>query len=127
MARHWHEPYDPNRHRNRMLGAGPPADESPDPIILPRSVFFVEAAGFTFEFHSLDQLRAALEYFAQKVRPSSRIPHFPSGSVDHWEGQRWYDRIPMKLLKESRRLRVVKALTEALAHFSGGSGGVSEQ
>ncbi len=120
MARHWQEAYDWQKHRNRMLGGGPPADESPDQNILPRSVFFVAVAGFTFEFHSLQQIRATIEYFSQKVRPSSRIPEFYSHGIDHWETQRWYDRIPMKLLKEPRRVRVVKALSNALKEFEGG-------
>jgi hypothetical protein len=120
MARHWCEIYDWTKHRNRMPGAGPPPDESPDHNILPRSVFFVAVASFTFEFHSLDQIRATIEYFSQKVRPSSRIPKFYSHGIDHWETQRWYERIPMRLLKEPRRLQVVKALTAALEDFSGG-------
>jgi hypothetical protein len=101
-----------------MLGADMPVDQTRDAKLLPRYVFFVEVAGFTFEFHSLAQVRVALEYFSQKVRPSSRIP-FPGG-MDHWEAQRCYDQIPMRLLKEPRRVEVVNALTAALEEFAGG-------
>ena len=89
---------------------------SPDGKLAPHEVYFVAVAGFTFEFHSLGQTQCAMDYFSQKIRPSSRMP-FPAGSMDHWETQRWYDRVPMKLLKEPRRRQVLKALATALAEF----------
>lgn len=36
------------------------------------------------------------------------------GAADHWEVQRWFERLPMDLLEESKRVKVVKALRRAL-------------
>jgi hypothetical protein len=118
MAKYWRESYDCTRHRDPMTETVPPK-QSRDPKLDPQDVYFVKVVGFTFEFHSLEQMRIALGYFSQKVRPSSRIPNFPSDEILHYEAQRWYDRLPMKLLRESSRLQIVKALSAALAMFSG--------
>ena len=36
------------------------------------------------------------------------------GGGDHWEYQRWFELLPMYLLEEPKRRKVVAALSEAL-------------
>jgi hypothetical protein len=36
------------------------------------------------------------------------------GAADHWEAHRWLERLPMYLLEEPKRKKVVKALNQAL-------------
>lgn len=116
MAKIWKERYDSRPHQNKMWGV--PADKSPDPKLVPRWVFFVRVCSFTFEFHSLNQIEACLEYYSEKVHPSSRLPVYTENlGGDHWETQRWFERLPMYLLEESKRQKVVKALASALAQF----------
>ena len=82
-------------------------------------MYFVRTCGFTLEFHSTEQLHTCLRYFSLKIRPSSRIPWDQLGDYggDQTETQRWFDRLPQWLLKESKRLRAVKALESAGAAF----------
>jgi hypothetical protein len=99
------------------LNVAQPIDvPSPKQHIIRPIVFFVEVAGFTFEFHSLREIQIVLAYFSQKVRPSSRSP-YPIVGMSHWEAQQWHDRIPGWLLKEPRRIKVVTALSDALREF----------
>lgn len=111
MAKIWKEELDSSRHQNKMDG---PADCRPNLSFAPQLVFFVRVSSFTFEFHSLKQIEECLEYYSQKVHPSSRVI---IGAADHWEAQRWFERLPMYLLEEPKRLKVVKALTAALEAF----------
>jgi hypothetical protein len=119
MSKHWVENYDWTKHQNRMYGPGLDVDRSRDQKLDPYRVYFVEVCSFTFEFHSLDQLRSCLDYYMQKVHPSTRIPGKDLGSYsgDHWETQRWYEKLPMKLLNNHCRPKVVKALERALSDF----------
>ena len=119
MSKHWREPFDSSRHQNQMWGEGCEAETTRDQVLDPRSVYFVRTCSFTFEFHSIAQLSTCLAYFSQKVRPSSLIPWEQLGSYggDQTETQRWFDRLPQWLLKETKRLRVMKALQEALTAF----------
>lgn len=78
---------------------------------MPKNVMLVSVASFTFQFFSTRQLSECLEYYRQKTHPSSRLD-VRGGS--HWEFQRWFERLPMYLLEEPKREKVVKALTEAL-------------
>jgi hypothetical protein len=115
VARWWFEPLDPERHRDFMSTChigGVPIEAPRDRLIQSR-VFFVEAAGFTFQFASLEQLRATLEHFEQRVHPSSQRP---SVELEHY-WQRWFERLPQWLSEESRRVRVVSALSRALRTF----------
>ncbi|HQY06160.1 MAG TPA: hypothetical protein PLQ52_08860 [Lacunisphaera sp.] len=122
MARIWTEDYDPSRHRDKMAGvAGVPTDEYwKAPTLQKYPVYFVKVGRFTFEFHSIEQLRACLAYYEKKIRPSSRR-HFTDEDRKimwlHWIAQRWFEKLPMYLLEEKNRLLVVKALTEAVARF----------
>ena len=91
------------------------------PTLEPHRVVFVRVAGFTFEFHSPEQIRAALEYYARKLRPTSRLAvHMLDYGGDQGETQRWFERLPLYLREEPRRRRVVSALEEALRRAAAG-------
>lgn len=74
----------------------------------------VRVCSFTFFFRNPDQLIACLDYYSKKVHPSSRLN---SRGGSHWEFLRWYDKLPMYLLEEPKRLKVVRALTSALRQW----------
>lgn len=104
---------------NPMWDSHLPAETSPDRRLIPLWMYRVRVCGFTFTFRSVEQIEACLAYFSQKVRPSSRIPPGTDrkGSFDCWEMQSWYDRLPMRLLKDPKRLQVVLALSQAATRF----------
>lgn len=79
--------------------------------LIARSIMNVTVASFTFQFASLDQIRDYLAYYERKTHSSSMEP---IGAADHWEVQRWFEKLPMFLLEESKRLKVVKALKRAV-------------
>jgi hypothetical protein len=108
----WKEPFDPARHQDRMDSfkhVGHAAD--PHGSIREHWVYFAEVAGFTFEFMSLDQVRECLGYFERRLHPTSRVD---IGSADHWEVQRWYERIPGHLKSDRDRPGVVRTLKALL-------------
>jgi hypothetical protein len=81
----------------------------------PYTTWYVRVCSFTFVFTNIQQLEACLEFFSQKTRPSSRIPYrnlkpYLDAGLRGWEVQRWFDRLPMYLLEESKRQKVIKAL-----------------
>jgi hypothetical protein len=121
VARWWSEPLDPERHRDFMstchIGGMP--IEPPRDRLIEQRVFFVEAAGFTFQFASLEQLRATLGYFEQRIRASSRRPDV---TLEHY-WQRWFERLPQWLSEEPRRVRVASALSRALQAFESETAG----
>ena len=125
MAQAWTETYDPKRHRNKMHDAskipGVPTEQYwRAPTLQKYPVYFVKVCNFTFEFHSIEQLKVCLEFFSKKVRPSSMIRFSESDKKItwlHWVAQRWFERLPMKLLEERRRVRIVPALEKALKQF----------
>ncbi len=88
----------------------------------PRSVILVRVASFTFRFESVGQLRKCVQYFGQKTHASSRIPAATIAAdlgddwrkLRSWDVERWFERLPMYLLEEPKRQKVVKALREAL-------------
>ncbi|MEA5467045.1 hypothetical protein [Leptothoe sp. PORK10 BA2] len=115
-----HRMLDPQLVHCPMVGNAPPAEFSPDPTIIPEWVYCVYVCGFTFRFWSIKQLQACLDFYSQKLHPSSRIQvteemlyHIPDRSML----QRWYDRLPLYLRKKSKRQQVVKALEKALKQF----------
>jgi hypothetical protein len=115
MAQIWSEPFDGHKHQNQMLEVeSSTSDYYRAPTLLQRPVYFVRVCSFTFEFHSLQQIQACLDYYARKIQPSSR-QHI--GAADHWECERWFERLPLFLREESKRQRVVKALRDALKRF----------
>ena len=118
MARIWIEPYNAQ--------SGPPieywgrtdsAAHYRAPTLVPMNVLFVNVASFTFRFFCEQQVRDCLDYYEKRTHPSSRLA---IGSADHWEAQRWFERLPMFLLEEPKRLKVVKALRQALATAEAG-------
>ena len=123
MARFWKERYDPGRHRNHMWRVEHPRDR-----LVEYWVYFVAVCGFTFEFHSLDQLAACHAHYARKVRPSTREPMSVAWGGDEGEARdnmlayHWYDRLPQYLLGEPKRVLVAAALGRAAAEF-GAAGG----
>jgi hypothetical protein len=116
MAKIWKEELDWSRHQNKMDA---PVDRRPNVSFVPKWVFFVRVCSFTFEFHSLKQIEECLGYYSRKIHPTSRIPwkELPSYGGDQSETQRWYERLPMYLLEEPKRNKVVKALSAALQKF----------
>ena len=90
--------------------------------LVPREIIFVKAASFTFKFDSIQQLRECLQYYERKIHPSSRISAkvfaaregVDRKAVLRWEFERWFERLPMYLLEEPKRQKVIKALSKAL-------------
>jgi hypothetical protein len=85
----------------------------------------VRVCGFTFEFHSTDEIRACATFYGSKVRPSSRSAEAARavrmGEVTwRWEVERWYERLPLYLREEPKRARVHAALEEALRRRESG-------
>ncbi len=114
MARWWREPYT----EAKALAAGIHGHEWHAVVGPPDAqwVYYVEVCRFTFAFFSLAMIREYLAFYSAKVLPSSRMP----GPLWHQRGdnQRPFERLPLRLRKEPRRLRVVKALERALAEFA---------
>jgi hypothetical protein len=129
MAQIWSEIYDPKRHKDKMVDRSrlptiPGEKYWHAPTLQHYQVYFVRVCGFTFEFHSVEQTEACLKYFSRKVRPSSRIRFSDADRKAHWmhwKAQRWFERLPMKLLEERRRARIVSALKQALIKFKNDS------
>jgi hypothetical protein len=80
------------------------------------AVLFVRVCGFTFQFTGLDQLRQCHAYYDRKLHPTSRLagPFIGYGDKDHGESERWFERLPLFLREEPKRLKVVAALRRAL-------------
>ena len=90
--------------------------------LIPNDVIVVRVASFTFRFNNIEELRNCIKYFQQKIHPSSRIPakrlesEFGKNwrSLRGWDIERWFERLPMYLLEEPKRQKVLKALCKAL-------------
>jgi len=88
-----------------------------------RHIIVVRVASFAFRFETAEQLRACIKYYERKTRPSSRIPakRLAAGlgndwrKLRGWEVERWFERLPMYLLEEPKRQKVLKALSKTLA------------
>ncbi len=93
------------------VGGSPP--EPTRDSLVERRVFFVAVCGFTFQFHSLEQIERALTHFERKILPSSAQPGV---TLEHY-WQQWHERLPQWLFEEQKRVRVVAALRGALRHF----------
>jgi hypothetical protein len=91
--------------------------------LAPREVILVRVASFTFGFTTTKQLRECIEYYEQKTRPSSRIPAKVIAAdlgpdwreLRGWDVERWFERLPMYLLEEPKRQKVLKALHKTLS------------
>jgi hypothetical protein len=90
--------------------------------LAPRHVIVVRVASFTFRFATIERLRECIAYYRQKTRPSSRIAAktLAADLSDNWRAlrgwdvERWFERLPMYLLEEPKRQKVLKALSKAL-------------
>jgi len=90
--------------------------------LLPRHVIVVRVASFAFRFASIQQLRECIQYYQRKTHPSSRVPAKTLAAQlgddwreqRGWEVERWFERLPMHLLDEPKRQKVLKALSKAL-------------
>jgi len=108
------------RHRNLMRWVDDVQAERHfvAPSLNPYKVCLVSVCGFTFEFHSVLQLDLSLEYYSMEHHPSSRLPVYTENiGGDHGECQRWFERLPQKLLDKSKRSKVVAALTRAREEY----------
>ncbi len=112
VARIWTEPYQSGKHFTSWEYSGTVDAHGKAPTLIPKMVLLVNVASFTFQFLSFHQLQDCLAYFEQKIHPTSRIP-FPGG-MDHWEALRWFERLPMYLLEDAKRKKVVAALQRAV-------------
>lgn len=120
MARITIEDFDATRHGNPMWYIDDAQRERylRAPTIVPYKVCLVDVCGFTFVFHSLPQLRLCLEYYLQAHQPSSRLPVYDKNfGGDHWETQRWFEKLPQYLLEMPKRTKVVAALKKALDEY----------
>jgi hypothetical protein len=90
--------------------------------LIPRHVIVVRVASFTFRFGTIEQLRECLKYYQKKTRPSGRISAKTMAAdigedwreLRGWEVERWFERLPMYLLEEPKRQKVIKALSKTL-------------
>jgi hypothetical protein len=90
--------------------------------LAPREIVLVRVASFTFRFTTTKQLRECIEYYEQKTHPSSRIPAKVIAAdlgpdwreLRGWDVERWFERLPMYLLEEPKREKVLKALHKTL-------------
>jgi hypothetical protein len=114
MSRHWKERLDPEKHQDYMSGSMVLNVEPSKDNLIERWAYLVRVCGFTFHFVSVSQVRECLDHFSRKIHPSGRYDKLPPGS--HWYHP-WYERLPMWLFEESKRVRVVMALRQALAEF----------
>jgi hypothetical protein len=102
--------------------------------LVPRYVITVQVASFRFRFRNVEQLRECLKYYEQKTRPTSRIAAKTLAAqlgkdwreLRGWEVERWFERLPMYLLEEPKRQKVLKALSKTLALVESGKLKVSK-
>jgi hypothetical protein len=131
VARFWKEPYLFERaaalgirdyEDAPVLGVDLAACSDPAFRAWPRWIFYVEVCQFTFAFFSLDMIREYLGFYSRKVLPSSRFydPPYSKGRTPavNDKGQTMFERLPLRLRQESKRVRVVKALERALVEFA---------
>jgi hypothetical protein len=66
------------------------------PTLIPHTVVFGSVCSFTFQFYSRQQLERVLDYYEQKIVPSSREPEsvWSLWGGDHSEAERWFERMP---------------------------------
>lgn len=90
--------------------------------LLPRHTIMVRVASFAFRFSTKEQLRECIEYYERKTHPSSRLASKTFAAdlgndwreLRGWDVERWFERLPMYLLEEPKRQKVLKALSNAL-------------
>ncbi len=90
--------------------------------LVPRHTIEVRVASFAFRFETAEQLRECIKYYARKTRPSSRVASKELAAdlgedwraLRGWDVERWFERLPMYLLEEPKRQKVLKALSKTL-------------
>jgi hypothetical protein len=86
--------------------------------LVPYQVCLVDVCGFRFIFHSVMQIELCHDYFAQKIRMSGRLPVYHENlGGDHYETQRWFERLPARLSHHSKRPKILAALERAIQDF----------
>jgi hypothetical protein len=94
--------------------------------LAPYKVCLVEVCAFQFIFHSVLQVELCLDYYSRQTQPTSRLPvHTQNLGGDHWETQRWFEKLPMFLLERSKRSKVISALKRAIVVYSAVPGAVT--
>ncbi|WP_415891501.1 hypothetical protein ACMXYN_08935 [Neptuniibacter sp. PT8_73] len=83
-----------------------------------RVVYFIEVCRFTFQFYSVEQIQAAMEWFEEKVHKSTRMKDEPFLRAERDILQRWHERLPAHIKKGSKRERIVKAFRSAIQEYS---------
>jgi hypothetical protein len=91
--------------------------------LIPRYALVVHVVSFRFGFGSLEQLKACIDYYRHKTHPTSRVPARELAEdlgedwreLRGWDVERWFERLPMYLMEEPKRKKVLKALQDALA------------
>jgi hypothetical protein len=122
MARIWKERHNGTTPGNGHQSAEGVQRQAGNSRLLPRDDIMVRVASFTFRFSSIAELRSCLGYYAQRTHPTSRIPAKKLAAelgpdwraLRSWEIERWFERLPMYLLEEPKRQKVVAALSKAL-------------
>jgi hypothetical protein len=119
------EIYDPKRHHNPMGWSGADPD-APRGQRRPwhieawpaHKVVFVRVCDFDFEFHDRVQLDACIRCYSKAIRPSGRLPVYTENfGAHHGATQRWFERLPLYLREEPKRLKVLKALDRAFREW----------
>lgn len=121
MAKITIEKFDSESHPNHMWYIDDSQAETYHKTkgLVPYYVCQVKVCGFTFIFHSVMQLELCLEYYSKKIHPTSKLPVYTENlGGDHWETQRWFDKLPLHLQDKAKRPKVVAALEKALKEYS---------
>jgi len=102
-------------------------DRPPDDLpvsargLVRQELICVSVCSFTFKFNSADEIQEYVAFFEKKTHPSSMLP-IPEGADGffRWHSQRWYERLPMYLQEEGKRIKVLNALRKAIALIEAG-------
>jgi hypothetical protein len=61
-----------------------------------------------------------------QIHPSSRLRVYKENlGGDHWETQRWFEKLPLYLLEKSKSPKVVAALERALTEYQQQQGAIT--
>ena len=123
MARIWKEPYSVQRDLECTGHWGHPSNWV---TLRPRNtewMYFVEVCRFTFVFFYPAEIIPFLEFYRKKGRGgrAERWGGGPRNEHDEWQSP--FEWLPLRLRKEPKRQKVVKALEQALELFGGAEKG----